>query len=499
MRLRYSNFSAGLLEDARSRSIPDGFTPDAQNVDIERDGSITLPGRGVTRFTSSPLAAGKPVRGLWWLQRKDGTWAILAACDNKLWRIKASGDAESLGTLYGGVNTHYSGQVYLGQLFICSGQGSPQVYNTELEDLADLEDVDLPPTWKAGNWPSKVTLLNAGKNERLCMFAPGNDTSALWTCAYANHLAWNLDDDGYNLAPGDGDGEELIAVASFHDLVICIKETRSFALHNIGTDGLPEAMNLIPFGGDSQESVVSIDNALYWSSPEGFVSLAAALEPGADARGTFSSRRIPDALGEISQTRRRQICGAWDHKLRRVRWFAPDLKDVTNNRVFDFYPYHRHPDHRGLTTGAWMTWKGIQASAVISYESAMGPIMLAGDYDGYINRVGFNHLNLGESIPAHFTLPTIELGYRGRIPIMDWLVHEGGDNLQVETAIDSGEAKINYRTLEPTFSGETAPARARLVNFGGGHDFQFTIRHRGGAEPGRIDGLVVEAQPLGGR
>lgn len=479
----------GMYEESKG-DTPPGFSPSMLNVDIGIDGRLTFPGMRTQVFTSEAMPG--PIRGLWKLTRPDGTWAICAASNSTLYRVKATGALETLGALHGPEHIHYSGQVYAGRLFVCSGHGSPQVYQTELEDLAELDDASLPASWKEGNWPAKVTLVNAGANERLAMWGLRENPSRVYFSKLQDYLDWNDVDSSFWLDVAAEDGEAVSTVASFHDLLVCGKRTRSIAYTQGNPGAEPTGMQILPFGSAAQESLLNVGNNLLWRDDYGIVALSAALEPDAAARSELLSRRISESMAQVPPLQSKSSFAVWDEEFRRARFFGASRTSRDNDLHWDYYPYHAKPGH----SGAWVPGSGIEASCAITLRTAGGPAVLLGGYDGHLYLMNRGH---GSDVPSHYTLPKIRLPRRGVIRILDWMTEEGGENLQAEAGIDGGAATVLPRTLAPHFSGTAEPARARHLHYGLGHEFSFTLRHRGGSERAVFDGLYYEEEVYGGR
>ena len=489
--------AGGLIENQPRFRVPAGFTPDALNVDIDVDGRVWLPRMGVNRYISSAIAP-YPIRGEWYLVRPDGTWAHLVCCNSTLYSILADKTWVEIGALYGPEYVQRSGQVWSGRLFICSGYGPPQVYQTKLEDLNEIEGASLPPAWKTGNWPSTITLINAGRNERLLALGLRRDPSRAYVCALFNWKEWtdldDSDDDedvAFDFAVAEDDGEPLVGVSSLAGLLVCGKKSRTIIYTSVSPLTGPVGMRPLGFGMANQDSIIAKGNIVMWPSSEGFVILQAALEPGAEARGTLSATRIPLSLKEISPTRLRQAVGIWDEKFKRARWIMPTRESARNHKVFDYYPFHRRRDGQGLTEGAWMVSDGIEASCLLSYDSAGGPVILAGDYSGYVNRLNDGWTDFGGDIPSHYSLPRIfGPGRRVLVNRAELYFESGGQFVQAEHSVDDGDAKVLLpQALAPSFTGEHQAVRRPE---GAGSDHLITLRHLGGGTPAVFEGAHLE-------
>lgn len=489
---------AGLHENVPGQMVAPGFTPDASNVDIDRDGRLSLPRMGTVRQVASPLASGK-VNGLWRLGRRDGTWALVAVCNNTAYKISATGTATSLGTANGATDEMRSAVSYFGKLFIASGRAVPQVYETELEDLDDLEGATLPQAWENGNWPGHMTLINAGANERLAAWGFQRDRSRVYFSALQDYLDWTTEEDAFSLVPAEDDNELAVSVFSFYDKLVINKETRTHIYQGVdATTGEIAKYDNIRGGSMAHSSVVYTGQDVLWLGPDGFMSMRTVQEYGDVATQVLNSR-IQASLKKISPTRAKQTVGYWDAEYQRARWFVPARSSYKNALIFDYYPDRRYKDSSGYTTGAWMVGEGINASCVVSFPSAGRPIVLAGDYDGYINRLNAGHQDLGDDIASNYSFPKLDLGNRGRLPFLDFMVSAGGDALQAQVSIDDATAVAMAGDLAPTFPGDAAPARARKVHYGAGHHFRPIVAHTGGDTQAILDGVSLTISPLGGR
>ena len=81
--------NGGLVEGVSARTLRPNFTPDAKNVDLDVDGELHFPRLGTVGYSYPAAGANRKMTGLFPLTRKDGTKALIAACEGKLYRIKA--------------------------------------------------------------------------------------------------------------------------------------------------------------------------------------------------------------------------------------------------------------------------------------------------------------------------------------------------------------------------------------------------------------------------
>lgn len=481
--------SLGMHEESKG-DTPQGFSPSMLNVDIGLDGRLVLPGLRVQQFTTEPMPG--PIRGMWQLRRPDGTWALCCASAGSLYRVKATGVPALIGALGSPERKRVSGQVYGGRLFLATGDTKPWVYDRELVPIDGVEDIeaDLPSEWKEGNWPSSVTLVNAGSNERLIMFGLRDDPTRIYASGVGDPFTFT-GAAAFSIPVAEQDGEPVAGVASFHDLLVCGKRSKSIAYVDVTGDG-PQGMQVVPFGMASQESIVNVGNDLLWRDWYGVISLAAALAPGAAAEGRVLSRRIAESMAQVPPPQARSSFAVWDEELRRARFFGASRTSPDNDLHWDYYPYHALSGH----PGAWVPGSGIEASCGVNLRLVSGPAVVLGGYDGHLYLMNRGY---GEDVPSHYTLPKIRLKRRGTVRILDWLMREGGENVTVESSIDGEAARTIPGTLAPHFPGTEAPARSRQLHYGLGHEFSFTLRHAGGSSRAVLDGLYYEEEVYGGR
>lgn len=119
---------------------------------------------GLERFVT--IAGGDPTRSLFTLPLKSGDRRLVAATDNKLWRIDTGTPSNITGSTTP-TSDDWNGTVFSHRLFLCNGVNTPQVYNGST--VSDLTFTG----------PTLTTLINVSSfNERL--FFVQKDSSSFW-------------------------------------------------------------------------------------------------------------------------------------------------------------------------------------------------------------------------------------------------------------------------------------------------------------------------------
>lgn len=499
-----SRFDGGLVQQRPSYALEDYFTPDARNVEILPSGKLRLPRLGCERFTASAVG-DDAIDGLWQLRRADGTWVYVLASGGQLYTMDATAAVTALGAPLTFTRRRWQAVTYGGRLLIFNGADMPRSYKTELERLVDVEGATLPLNWKAGNWPRGVSLLNAGENEHLAAFGLGRDRSAVYFSAVKNPLKWNWLEAGSTagrVVVREEDGEEVVAVADFAGLTLVMKETTTVAYLNLNPHTSEcDGMTVYPWGCASAESVVRHENGLAWwarwQGGHGPLTLR-AVQDYANIAGEAMAWRIEAALAEVSPSHLHLISGYWNDALDCVRWLVPSRKSARATMLFDYYPYRQAKDDSGRRLGAFHVGEfagDMDVSCVLPLVSEGGPLVLAGDTQGYVNRLGFGQTDLGAEIESYYAFPTLVGATSLRVTGLEAVSQAGGSALRGSLAWNDGGAQTVGGLAPNLPDGKTC----RLWPFGQGYRVQARVDHDGSAHEAEFEGLLLQLDPTGMR
>lgn len=492
----YGNHYGGLIQSLPGRMLSASFTPEAINVQITRDGRLQLPRLGQTRFSNAQVSVGDEVTGLFWMRRRDQTWGIVAIAGDQISEILATGAVNNLTTFTAGVGKPWSAVNYLGRLFMVNGFEAPKVYETVVEDWLDMEDASFPDAWSEGNYPSNISMIAAGRNERLVAWGFREDPSRAYFSALQDFLDWTDESNAFSLAVREDDGERIVAVVEFHDHVLMMKETKSVIYSGLDpTIGAAQNMRTIPYGCVSPRSVVKLENDVYWMSQDGPMSLK-AVEQFGDVAGEIMATRIQGVTREISPNFRSKIVGIFDTRFQRLSWFYPTRQAVKNQKRLDLYIERVTKDPMGFIQGAWMLSDNMEVAAAFEISTAGGPMILSGGYDGWINQQNAGRDDFGSGIAASYLFPVADY----KAPVLhaevDFLIRKGGGALTAGTAVDDRDFITLAGDLSPSFPGDAPPAISRKVLTGQGRRLQLRIDFdtTAGIKYGEVDHVLLEAQ-----
>ena len=495
----HTQLDAGILQHVPGFRVPEGFTPDAWNVDIAPDGKIWLPRPGAVRWLTSPLQTGKRIDGLWQLRRADGTWAILSACNGQLYSLSAGKAATAIGSAIGAPRRNWSAQVYGSKIYTLNGE-EPRVYGTELEDFSDIEDMVLARTWRTGNWPRRVSLVNAGQNERLAMWGMPENPSYIYFSGLRDPLDWDWTADGSSalrLTVRENDGEAVVAVLDFGDLLLVMKETVTVAYRGLDyLDATAVAMKVLPFGCGGADSVVRWENGAAWwgrwDGGHGPMSIRST-DDALELRGEIMSQRIKDALQDVSDSQLHRISGHWRESRQAARWHVPSQRSTKSNLIFDHYPFRRYKDSSGKTLGAFHVGGGLDATCALTLANGL---ILGGDSDGYVNRLDFGRQDLGSDIKSFYSFPTTVSAGELRVTCADFITGEGGAQLRANVSWDDKAEQILAESLESNLGDERT---SRHWPMGSGRRFRTIVEHKGGDVAAELEAAILDVDPMGVR
>lgn len=478
--------AAGLLQDVQHRVVPLGFTQDALNVEYDQDGEIIFPRNGSRRHVR--LASSAAVDGLWFLVRPDGTNVLFASSGTRLYSVDAMGAVTPEETGLAASPRPWDAEAYLGKLLLVNKDNAPRIYDTTLRVWGDETGASLPSSWVTGNWPRNIGLVAAGDNERLVAWGFEKEPSTVYFSALQNYLDWNAANDSFSISPLEEDGEEVVAVVGFHELVLVMKQTRTVVYKNLYPDAIQNnqvGRRVLPYGCVGPRSVIPLWNDVWWMSQDGPVSLRAADTYG-DLAADVLGGRIQKTLADIDPMRRWQMIGYHDERFRRLSWYFAGRDDTNNRNRLDYYYDRTVEDHVGRKMGAWGLCEGVEVASVVSYQTAGPVIVLTGDFRGDIYQANFMYRDGNRPIESYFIHPDVDPGVRARVVEADYLIHKGGENLEASLIVDSTEERPISGDLSPAFTGKRPPFFARKVPYGYGHTFGMKIRHRQTADDNAV-------------
>lgn len=500
---RYASFDGGLMQQLPSHMLPEVFTPDALNVEITPAGRLRLPRLGAKRFRSSAVA-GARIDGLWELRRADGTWIYVLACAGSLYTMDASTTLATLGALTD-TKRRWSAVTYGGRLLIFNGSDMPQSFKTELERLRDVEDASLPVGWKAGNWPARVALLGAGEVEQLACWGLARERSSVYFSEVKNPLVWNSlqSSTAGRVIVREEDGEEVVAVVDFAGLTLVMKETVTVGYFDLDPHaGTAAGMKVYPWGCASADSLIRYENGLAWwarwKGGHGPLTLS-AVQDYADIAAEAMTWRIQPALNEVSPSHLALISGYWNGALDCCRWFAPSRKSAKATLLFDYYPRRQARDETGRRFGAFHVGEfaaGMDVSCVLPLESEGAQLVLAGDSQGYINRLHFGQTDLGVAIESRYVFPALQAAAPVRIVGFDALTAAGGGVLEGGVSWDGSDFRAVGASLTPN-RGDDRTCSA--WPFGAGRHVEARLRHLGTDQVAEFEALLLEIDAMRNR
>jgi len=492
--------TGGLLEGAPGKIVPTPFLPAARNIEILTDGTLQIPRRATVENWTTDALAG-PIVGLWRFERQDGSVAHIAIAGTTVYRIAATGRPWAIGAVTEIDEGAWTAAVYMNRLFMFGPDNEPLVYGggaagTDLDLISDLDGIDLPLSWEPGNWPTGVTLIGADKTERLAAWGCSQRPSDVHLCGNRDFLDWDWTETSstaFRLRVLEGDGEPVIGVSDFQQLLLCHKQTKTVVYADVDpVAGTASGMRVIPFGLVGPLAIKRVENDVHWFSPQGPVPLS-AWDAYGDVFVNVATDRIRDFLTELDANRLHQIVAIHDRQNERIRYLVPLQNEPHNSGVIDYHLLRRHADPQGVTLGAFLVGDLLEGCYASSLNTAGQWIVLLGDYEGNVRHMDFGVLDsYGDFWESYFELPHMDLGVRGQVLLADFLMAEGGENLTASIRFDDQNWRPLPGTLAPSFGHQRTPAISRKVPTGLGGRLGLRVDYAGGGIVSRFQRVQLD-------
>ena len=479
--LHLNRNDGGLIQGTTGETLPLNFTPDACNVELGTRGLLRFPRGGYRPFLAAALKLNTPVTGIWPFFRLDGTNTLLATCGDGLFEILANKDVIQREAGLAGDRALWHASPYQGHLFLANGHNVPRVFKTTSEALAGIEDMALPEAWSNQNQPTHFNVISMGGNQHLVAWGFKDFPTRAYATAADTFLDWRTLSNAFRLQPLEGCGERLRSVFSWKDYVVLLLETQGVVYYGLDPANLDAAdAKRIPFGSENHETLVYLEDDVWWICQDGPVNLKGVLtKTGVAAK--YATHRIPEIVAEMGPHSLSGSHGINDRSYRRARWWLPTRRSVLNDMPLDYYYDRMVKDQDGIVQGAWMRGTGLPANCSCTYKTAGPHVVLLGGLDGMIYQANFGFQDNGADItPCYYRWPMIEPGSKVRVIEGDFTVFKGGANGRARLFFDNGQEAVMPDDLTPNVENDTV---SRLTPFDYGYEAQLMVEHLGGPDP----------------
>ena len=332
------------------------------------------------------------------------TRVLVCHSDGKIYKMDdfdGSWDSISLGPFTVDIPVDYAvlrqAATTVDTLIMANGEETPQTWNQDSTGTSDLGDAPV-----AGFYPAYI------ESHRSRLFAAGVPSypyRVYYSAAYKYNDWTTVDDAGY-LDVIDRLGSKVTGLhGGFFGYLIIFTEESAYQLAGSSiTDFV--LTPLFNIGTISNASVVQVGNDLYFVSSKGIHSLQTTDKYG-DVEATYLSAPIQTDFNALNKNRLKYCCGEAFEELNYIIWSFTGTGQTYNNICFVY-------DYIG---DRWSTWDGINASSlVVSYNNSGKRELLAGNYDGFVNRLNrITYADNGEAYTMTWSTPFLNFGD----PILD--------------------------------------------------------------------------------
>ncbi|MBW2992515.1 hypothetical protein KY345_04830 [Candidatus Woesearchaeota archaeon] len=314
---------------------------------------------------------------------------------------------------------------------------------------------------------------------------------------------WNtVDDAGYWDIIDNYGGKITSILGNYYKYLLIFTDYSLWGISGTSPSDFALFPILPNIGAVNNESVLTYAGDVFWVSYQGIHQLSTTERYG-DIEASFLSAPIQEQFNNLRHSMIENCCGAVWSPLNYLIWSFTESGHSTNNICFVY-------DYIGKR---WSTWTGINAScfAVVKNDEDEDEL-LAGTYDGYINRLNRDTYNdNGSAYTMSISTPFMSFGN----PIVNkqfnelfiFLKPQGDSTLDVYYRIDnqisehltfsqagtSGTFGTFRFDLDALGGGALVPRSQSL--FGDGKTIQLTIEQDGLNEGAEIYGFGFEFIP----
>jgi hypothetical protein len=385
------NFSGGLNTTGGPLSLQDNESPDLQNIDFNKFGSI-LKRKGYDVLNAEAISGDPFISGLYWFEFVSAGSFVrkaIATAGTKFYKMDdldgTWDDATNSMTITAG--TQFDFETFLNKVYMTNG-------------------VDLPLVWDG-----------AGTSSLTTMAVPTNLTDAKYIRLYNNYLFlgnvivdnvnhnsriyWsNIKDAGtwtatHFIDVSKDDGQEITGLRVLTDRLVIFKTRSIYVLQFTGDSDIPF---ILPGGGKTNSavgcvapfSIQEVENGLVFLSYDGFYYF--------DGNNSFKiSDRISSTIDGLANTNLSSARSLVQKSKNRYMCAVTSSGQTENDRVlvWDYF------------LNAWTIYVGLAPSAMTTfYVNGIEERPYFGDYDGFVYRMDFgendNPLGVETAINAYY-------------------------------------------------------------------------------------------------
>jgi len=377
----YKQLNGGLNTTSGPLGLQENESPDLQNVDFDKFGSV-LKRNGYTALTTSTIAANKEVTGLYWFELADGTREIVIICNSTIY--KQDGLDGNSDDITGGLTVSIAHLVD---------------FDTFDDLMLATDNTNVPFKWTgAGNCslltvPTNLSRAKFIKNfQNYCFLANVTVTSAFPSRFYWSTIkdpeTWDVAD-YIDVAPNDG--QEITGFKVLGDRLVVFKNRSIYNVFFTGDRTIPFVVykSNSSVGCASHWSIQEVDNGLVFLSYDGLYfydgnnSYKISDRISSTING-YVSTYFGDAVSMVHRSKSRYYLGITG-------------TGTTHNKVLVWDYFHN----------AFSLYTGINAASMaMVYVGGVTERPYFGDYDGFVYRMdtGLDDYieNVKTAIDAHY-------------------------------------------------------------------------------------------------
>ncbi len=463
----YKKFGGGLNTTSGPLGLQDNESPDLQNVDFDKSGSV-IQRKGYRTLNTSAIAANKKVTGIYWFEKQDGGETSVAVCNSSFFAMNALNGTWNDKT--GGLTISITNQID---------------WETFLDTTLATDNVNVPFKW-TGTGDAAVMTVPTGLSrakfvkefQNYSIFANVAISGVEYNSRFYHSTIKTIDSwsllDFYDV--GKEDGQDIAGIHVLGDKLVVFKDRSIYNVFFTGSNAAPFSVvkSNSSVGCVSHWSIQEVDNGLVFLARDGLYFY--------DGNNSFKiSDRITSTLITYPAT---YLTNAVSMVLRTKNQYMLGLtgSGTTNNKVlvWDYF------------NNSFSIYTGMNAASMgIFFVSGTDERPYFGDYKGFVYRG-----NIGDDDYPENTKTSINAYYYTNWKSYDELMGKKGvGKVVVYYATVTGTMSFSYSydltasdTYTSTFDMSTGNMRRRDLT-GRGRVVRFKFANATATESFRIDGL----------
>lgn len=447
--LRFENNTGGLNTRVSEMILKPTESPDLLNVKLTKYGAIVKE-KGYILYNSTPITGSPEVGGIYnYIKSQTYAEYLIVGAGTKLYTASNGSFTDITRTSSGYANNAiWDFSTFNNICIAVNGENEPQKYSGG----ANAEDL-------GGSPPSGASCVEVFKN-RVFMAGSTSNPTKLSYSALSNPEDWTTVDDAGWIEIGLNDGQKIIGLKAFFDVLIIFKEHSIYVLS--GSSGNPVSDDYFSvgsinssIGAVSNRSIVQVGNDIYFLSDKGIFNLKGVQSYG-DLNVSNISFKIQPLIDELNKSALSKSLAINDSEEDRIWFFVPKGSSSQNDTIL-IYDY---------MLDAWTKRSGFSSkSALVFKDSSLGQNKLyTGSYNGYIYNQKQGYSYAGSPIVAYYTTPWLDLtNYRLRKRVRDIqfiIVPTGGYYMGVTYGwnfVDNNSGNLNvYLSGDVSFWGKAS-------------------------------------------